>query len=534
MLRISNFRTAITEEQSLQDLVAKRLKIPVAAVHSVKCIRQALDARRKQNISFVYTLDVETTLSEKKVLTKLRHDKNVVMKEESKPQLIVCGERKLSHRPIIVGFGPSGMLAAYALAKAGFRPLVLERGADMDQRTQDVNDFWQTGQLNVKSNVQFGEGGAGTFSDGKLTTRVNDSSMNEVLELFVAFGAPENILYAHKPHIGTDRLQQVVKNLRQKVIELGGEVRFHSQVTGFTKNDTGSITSVKVNGKEEIAADVVLFGIGNSARDTYEYLDKQGVALEAKPFAIGVRIEHPQQLIDVAQFGDFAGYPKLGAADYALIYHDKETKRTAYSFCMCPGGVVVAGASEAGQVVTNGMSSFARASGTANSALVVNVEVTDLGPGNLAGIAFQRRYEKLAFELAGSNYFAPVQSVGSFLQRKDANFSVQPTYRPGVKKGDLRKCLPEFVTDTLAKALIEFGRKINGFADEGAVMTGVETRTSAPVRIRRDNHFQSENIGGFYPMGEGAGYAGGIMSAALDGLHVANHIIATYGQSILK
>ncbi|MBU2701726.1 putative FAD-dependent dehydrogenase [Sporomusaceae bacterium BoRhaA] len=534
MLRISNFRTAITEEQTIQELVAKRLKIPVTAIRSVKCIRQALDARRKQNISFVYTLDVETTLPERKVLTKLRHDKNVVIKEEDKPQSIVCGERKLSYRPIIVGFGPSGMLAAYTLAQAGFRPIVLERGADIDQRTKDVNDFWQTGQLNIRSNVQFGEGGAGTFSDGKLTTRVNDSSMSEVLGLFVNFGAPDNILYAHKPHIGTDRLQQVVKNLRQKVIELGGEVRFHSQVTGFTRSDTGSITSLQLNGKEEIAADVVLFGIGNSARDTYEYLDKQGVALEAKPFAIGVRIEHSQQLIDVAQFGAWAGHPKLGAADYALVYHDRETKRTAYSFCMCPGGVVVAGASEAGQVVTNGMSSFARASGMANSALVVNVELTDFGPGNLAGIAFQRHYEKLAFELAGSNYCAPVQSVGSFLHRRDVNFFVQPTYRPGVKKGDLRQCLPDFVTATLAKALPEFGRKIKGFADDGVIMTGVETRTSAPVRIRRDNHFQSENVGGLYPMGEGAGYAGGIMSAALDGLHVANHIIATYGQPVLK
>lgn len=528
MLRINNFRMAIQEEQPLAALVAKRLKLPVEALHSLQIIRQAIDARRKPNISFVYTVDVQIVPAEGQVLSKLRRDKDVAIKQAVVREITACGVELLPERPIIIGFGPSGMLAAYLLAKRGYQPLVLERGADIDQRTADVQEFWVAGRFNCESNVQFGEGGAGAFSDGKLTTRVSDSKMSEVLELFVSCGAPPEILYAHKPHIGTDILKKVVKNLRQRIIDLGGEIRFHSQVTGFTNSAAGSIRGVVVGDKEEIPATVVLLGIGNSARDTYELLYRQGVSMEAKPFAIGVRIEHPQELIDQAQFGSLAGHPKLGAADYALVYHDKETGRTAYSFCMCPGGVVVAGSSEAGRVVTNGMSSYTRSSGIANSALVVTVEPHDFGPGVLAGIEFQRHYEALAFKIAGGNYFAPVQSVGDFLQQAGQSTPLRPSYRPGVTSCELRQCLPTFVTDVLARALLDFGRKIKGFTDNGAMLTGVETRTSAPVRIRRGGDFQSENIAGLYPIGEGAGYAGGIMSAALDGLHAANMIIAKY------
>lgn len=528
MLRINNFRTSIQEKRPLVELVASRLKLPTEAIRSLRIIRQAIDARRKPNITFVYTIDVQVVTAEGQVLARLRRDRNVVIKQAAVQQKIVCGLDPLPQRPIIIGFGPSGMLAAYRLAKNGYRPLVLERGSDIDQRTLDVNKFWTVGQFNCQSNVQFGEGGAGAFSDGKLTTRVSDAKMGEVLELFVSCGAPSDILYVHKPHIGTDVLKKVVKNLRQKIIDWGGEIRFHSQVTGVTKNAAGNITGVIVGDKDEISATVVLLGIGNSARDTYELLYRQGVSMEAKPFAIGVRIEHPQELIDQAQFGSLAGHPKLGAADYALVYHDKENGRTAYSFCMCPGGVVVAGSSEAGRVVTNGMSSYARSSGIANSALVVTVEPHDFGMGILAGIEFQRHYEELAFKLAGSNYFAPVQSVGDFLQQESHSPLLRPTYRPGVTFCDLRQCLPGFVTDTLTKALPDFGRKIKGFADSGAMLTGVETRTSAPVRIKRGSDFQSENLAGLYPIGEGAGYAGGIMSAALDGLHAANLIIAKY------
>jgi uncharacterized FAD-dependent dehydrogenase len=528
LLRIINFRTAVQEERPLAELVAKRLKLPKEALRSLKIIRQAIDARRKPNISFVYTIDVQIVPAEGQVLSRLRHDKDVMIKQAAEQQIIACGLEPLPERPVIIGFGPSGMLAAYRLAKKGYQPLVLERGAAIDQRTLDVKKFWTAGQFNSESNVQFGEGGAGAFSDGKLTTRVSDANMDEVLELFVNCGAPPDILFVHKPHIGTDILKQVVKNLRQKIIDLGGEIRFHSQVTGFTHNSAGGIAGVIVGAQERIPATVVLLGIGNSARDTYELLYRQGVSMEAKPFAIGVRIEHSQDLIDQAQFGSLAGHPKLGAADYALVYHDKENGRTAYSFCMCPGGVVVAGASEAGRVVTNGMSSYARSSGIANSALVVTVDPHDFGPGILAGIEFQRHYEALAFQIAGGNYFAPVQSVGDFLQQDSCSPRIHPTYRPGVTACDLRQCLPTFVTATLTKALPDFGRKIKGFADSAAMLTGVETRTSAPVRIKRGDDFQSENVAGLYPIGEGAGYAGGIMSAALDGLHAANLIMAKY------
>lgn len=510
-------------------LAAKRLKIPPRAVLEVVIVRRALDARRKSNISFVYTLDVKVALPEGQVLSRLQDDKDISMVQEYVPEVIIRGELALKHPPVVVGFGPAGMLAALTLAQYGYKPIVLERGQNIEQRTLDVNRFWQTGQFDANSNVQFGEGGAGTFSDGKLTTRVNDPLMRQVLDIFVKAGAPAEITYLHKPHIGTDKLRDVVKYIRQEIIALGGQVEFEAKVTDIDIKD-GHLQGLIVNENRYIACSTALFGIGHSARDTYEMLHQRGVVMEAKAFAIGVRIEHPQDVIDASQYGIAAGHPQLKAADYALVYHARNTGRTAYSFCMCPGGLVVAAASELGGVVTNGMSLYNRASGIANSALVVNVTPEDFGSDILDGIHFQRKYEQLAFSLGGSNYRAPMQTVGDFLAGTVGNHGCKgkPSYKPGVVAADLRQCLPEFVTDTLAQALPEFERKIKGFASPGAIMTGVETRTSAPVRIVRTNEYISLNTRGLYPIGEGAGYAGGIMSAALDGLNAAIAIIKQY------
>ena len=529
MLRIINMRVPLESNANINTLVAKRLKLPPQAVLEVAIVRKALDARRKSNISFVYSIDVLTSVPEGQVLSRLKGDKDVSVASGQKPEKIIIGECQLKHRPVVIGFGPAGMLAALTLAQHGYRPLVMERGRDVDERTQDVAKFWQTGQFDEKSNVQFGEGGAGTFSDGKLTTRVNDPLMRQVLDIFVQAGAPSEITYIHKPHIGTDKLRGMVKNIRQQIIELGGEVEFEAQVTDV-EIENGKLTGLFVNGNRHIPCDLAIVAIGHSARDTYTMLHNRSIAMEAKPFAIGVRIEHPQDLIDQSQYGESAGHANLPAADYSLVYHAKETQRTAYSFCMCPGGLVVAAASEKGGVVTNGMSMYDRASGISNSALVVNVLPEDFGSDVLGGIEFQRKYEKLAFECGGSNYHAPMQTVGDFLAGTtgSATFHTKPSYRPGVKAADLRQCLPGFVVDTLALALPDFDRKIKGFAHADTIMTGVETRTSAPVRILRSLDYMSVNTQGFYPIGEGAGYAGGIMSAALDGLNSAVAIMKKY------
>ncbi|MBP3781314.1 MAG: hypothetical protein ILA30_06590, partial [Selenomonas sp.] len=509
MIRIKNMQVPFTEKRSLVQLAARRLQLPPQAVTEVVIVRKAVDARRYHGapVQFVYMLDVKLNMPEKDVLKKLRRDKNLEQVKAVKRQEPQLRQRSSGDmRPVVVGFGPAGMFAALTLAKAGWQPLVLERGGDVDSRQAAIERFWQTGTLDERSNVQFGEGGAGTFSDGKLTTRISDIHIQDVLEAFIAAGAPAEIRYLHKPHIGTDLLRGVVKNIRQEIIRLGGEVRFNAQVTDM-EIANGHIQALLVNGEERVPCDNVFFGIGHSARDTYRLLLSKGLKMEAKPFAMGVRIEHPQEFIDRAQYGDDAGNPLLPVADYALTYKDPQTGRGAYSFCMCPGGQVVAATSLQGHVCTNGMSNYRRDSGTANSALLVQVGPADFGQEVLAGMALQDKLEQLAFELGGCNYSAPVQTVGDFLNGTcgSRQFLTVPTYQPGVKTADLHKCLPEFITKTLEGALPYFDGKIKGFANPGAVLTGVEARSSAPCRIRRErDSLLAEGLQGIYPIGEGA------------------------------
>ena len=443
---------------------------------------------------------------------------------------VEMGSEKLKHRPVIVGSGPAGLFAALVLAQRGFNPIMLERGLDVDNRTNDINDFWNNRKFKNNSNVQFGEGGAGTFSDGKLTTRIKDIRCRKVLDELVNFGSPEEILYSHKPHVGTDILKNVVKNIRNEIIRLGGEVRFDTLVTDII-TENGSIKGVVVNNNETIESEVVILAIGHSARDTYKMLYNRGVTIIQKPFAIGARIEHPQELINKSQYKEFYNHPRLGAADYRLIEHTSNL-RTAYTFCMCPGGSVIASASNEFEVVTNGMSEHARDKVNANSAFLVNVIPSDFGSEDpLAGVYFQEKYERLAYELGGKNYNAPVQLVGDFLNDKVSTSlgNVEPSYKPGYTFVDLRECLPEFVTSTMKEALQKLDNKLNGFAMHDAVLTGVETRSSAPIRIVRDEEtLQSINTKNLYPCGEGAGYAGGIVTAAVDGIKCAEKIIEKY------
>ncbi|MBQ7705535.1 MAG: hypothetical protein IJT73_08945 [Selenomonadaceae bacterium] len=520
-MRIKNLGVDLNDDRNIFEIAAAYLKIDAKKFHNVKIIRKAIDARRYHGagIKFTYILDVEfegkINLARDKNLEKIPARQNFKL-----PKILK------DIRPIVVGFGPAGMFAALMLARAGLEPIIFERGGDIDSRTAAVEKFFRTGELNENSNVQFGEGGAGTFSDGKLTTRLDDSLIDFVLETFVQAGAPAEILYLQKPHIGTDNLREVVKNIRSEILNLGGKIYFNSQVTDLDFSG-GKVTAVIVNNSERFLTDAIFLGVGHSARNTYEMLNSRGVAMEAKAFAVGVRIEHPQEFINRAQFGADFQNSKLPAADYFLTYKDLKRGRGAYSFCMCPGGVVVAATSENFQVVTNGMSNFSRNSGVANSALLVTVDKADFknfGGDILSGVRFQRHFEKLAFELGGKNFSAPVQSVGDFLNgRADCqNFLIAPTYPLGYKVADLNKCLPAEVAATLKDALIFWNDKIKNFAAPNVAITGVETRTSAPCRILRDKeNFQSISHAGIYPIGEGAGYAGGIMSSAVDGIKAA-------------
>jgi uncharacterized FAD-dependent dehydrogenase len=531
-IKIAELRLGLEQRQTdLLAAAANRMEISPKDVLSLRVLRQAVDARRKHQIGFVYTVEVlvEDTVGQRVLGKNLPR---VGLIDETPALTPVRGSQHIVWPPVVVGAGPAGIFAALKLAEFGYRPLLLERGPEVRQRTQDVLNFWQTGELNLESNVQFGEGGAGTFSDGKLTTRIKDYRVDEVLSRLVAAGAPEEITWLHKPHIGTDLLRQIVENLRRQLLKMGGRVQFGAKVTGLLQNKYRLVTGVIKNGKEEIPANLVVLATGHSARDTYRWLLEHEVAMEQKPFAIGLRIEHPQSMIDHSQYGDFAGHPKLGSADYHLTYHSKQHQRNAYTFCMCPGGQVVAAASEPGGVVTNGMSLHQRASGVANSAVVVNVGNADLSSDHpLAGIYFQRALEKSAFKAGGGGFRAPVQPVADFLADRQPSQlppGLIPSYLPGTVPANLREILPKEISEVLAEALQDFDRKIHGFAKDKAVLTGVETRTSAPLRILRDEDCCSINTPGLYPAGEGAGYAGGIISAAVDGIKVAEAIIRRY------
>ena len=533
-LKINNVRIFLANEVSLEAAVAKRLRISGDALKSVRILRKAADARKKDNICLNYHVLADVDIPAK-YGKRLLTDKDISAWEKPKHAEPELGTLPMRARPVVIGAGPAGLMAALELAKYGYKPLLLERGKPVDKRVEDVQHFWSTGEFNPISNVQFGEGGAGTFSDGKLTTRVNDPVMADILETFVAAGAPENILWEHKPHVGTDMLRAMVKGLSKEIRALGGEILYEAHVVDFVV-EHGSVCGVVLANGTKLAAGAVVLACGHSSRDTYKVLKERGIGIEAKPFAIGVRIEHPQELIDRAQYGKFAGHHLLGAADYALVYHTANKERTAYSFCMCPGGQVVAAASEAGGVVVNGMSLNARASGVANSALVVNVGTEDFGTDPLAGVEFQRVYERLAFAAGGSNYYAPAQNFATFLKQSTPSLEclVEPTYRPSLTACDLDKVLPSFVTNTLREGIVDFGKKIKGYADGGALLTGIETRTSAPVRIPRDKlSYVSVTHDLLYPCGEGAGYAGGIMSAALDGYHVAHAIMKRFRNSTI-
>ena len=527
-IKVNNIILKIDEDKSiLKNRVAKKLKVDISEVENFKIIKESLDARRKNDIRFTYCIEVNHK-NEKKLVAKLK-DRDVTLIEDRYDAKIDFGTEEMKNRPVVVGFGPTGIFSALLLAQKGYKPIVIERGEDVDKRTETVDKFWKTGKLDLNSNVQFGEGGAGTFSDGKLTTRSKDSRCDYVLRELVKAGAPEEITYMGKPHVGTDLLKEVVKTIRKKIISLGGEVRFSSKLERINSQD-GKLTSIIVNG-EEIPCENLILAIGHSSRDTYEMLHEVGVYMEPKAFAVGVRIEHPQEIININQYGDAHNHPKLKTAEYRLTYQSEKLGRAVYSFCMCPGGVVVAAASEENRLVSNGMSYHARDLDNANSALVVTVGPEDFeGDSPLRGMEFQRKYESLAYELGGGGHKAPLQLVGDFMEDRVSEKlgRVIPTYKPGFEFRDLRECLPSYVVEALKEAIVEFDRKIKGYAAPDAVLTGIETRTSAPVRLTRTETLESISVSGLYPAGEGAGFAGGIISASVDGLKVAERIINKY------
>lgn len=500
---------------------AMLLKISASKVRKLKIVRRSVDARKKPDIRIVYTVDATVDGNEKKILRDARC-KRASLAPVSYYKVPKCGKQP-QKRPVVVGFGPAGMFAALILSMAGLCPIVLERGEDARTRHEKVARFFETGQLDPKSNVQFGEGGAGTFSDGKLNTGVNNPRIGWILEQFVKAGAREDILFDTKPHVGTDVLLTVVQNLRNRIISLGGEVRFHSQVTDIYQ-ENGRITGLQINGQETLPCDHAIFAIGHSARDTFRRLDALGIPMEAKPFAMGVRIEHLQEKIDMSQYGRHD--PVLPPADYKLVQHLEN--ETVYTFCMCPGGYVVAAASEEGRCVTNGMSNADRDGVNANAALLVTLNPRDFpGGGALSGMEWQEQIEETAFRVGGCNYHAPAQLLGDFLVGKPSTGpgGVQPTYRPGVTWCDLHEVLPEKITRAISEALPRMDGSLRGFADADSVLTAPETRSSSPVRIVRDETKQSVGLRGLYPAGEGAGYAGGIMSAAIDGILCAEALI---------
>jgi uncharacterized FAD-dependent dehydrogenase len=529
MLRLTQVHLPLDHpESALRDAILSRLQIPADRLVGFTLFRRGYDARRRSAITLVYTLDVEVK-DEAALLEKFKGVPDIAIAPDTSYKFVLDkAPENIKHRPVVIGFGPCGLFAALILAQMGLRPLILERGKVVRERTKDTWGLWRKRELNPESNVQFGEGGAGTFSDGKLHSGIKDPKHygRKVLTEFVKHYAPEEILYVSKPHIGTFRLVKMIESMRESIEALGGEFRFEAKVIDLDI-DNGQMRGVVLEGGERIASEHVVLAVGHSARDTFRMLYERGVYIEAKPFAIGFRAEHPQSLIDRARFGNFAGHPLLGAADYKLVHHAKNG-RAVYSFCMCPGGTVVAATSEPGRVVTNGMSQYSRNERNANSGIVVAIEPKDFGGDKhpLAGIDFQRELESRAYVLGGSNYDAPGQLVGDFVAGKPSTEfgKVIPSYKPGVHLTDLAPSLPDYAIDAIREALPAFDKQIRGYFMHDAVLTGVETRTSSPVRIKRQDNFQSVNVKGLFPAGEGAGYAGGILSAGVDGIKVAEAV----------
>ena len=517
--RIAEISLPLGGSQSdLRRAAAKRLGVEQNQVKNLRIVKRSVDARKKSDVHFICTVECEAPEG------KGEKDPKIGKAVPYRYEIPSC--KPAGNRPLVVGFGPAGMFAALVLAIAGLKPIVAERGAPVEERAGNVETFWNTGLLDTESNVQFGEGGAGTFSDGKLNTGTKDSRAGFVLREFVKAGAPEEILWEAKPHIGTDRLPQAVKGIREKILSLGGEILFHTKVTDFKIRD-GKIYGVELNGKDILETDTVILAVGHSARDTFQRLYELSIPMEQKPFSLGARIEHAQEKINRSQYGKFAGHPALGAADYRLAVH-LPNGRGVYTFCMCPGGEVVAAASEEGRLVTNGMSRHARDGKNANAALLVGILPQDFGSSDvLAGMELQRRIEEKAFLAGGGGYKAPAQKVGDFLREKRSAClgQIQPTYRPGVTPGAMEDFLPSYITESMRMGIRLMDQKLKGFADPEAVLTGPETRSSSPVRILRGENCVSPAVQGLFPCGEGAGYAGGIVSAAVDGMRCAEMAI---------
>ncbi len=522
-LLLSNIILGLDDGQKeLEKQAAQKLKIKLDSIKNIKIVKQSVDARKKPGIRLVYSISCEVMDG-----IRIPDNSDIRILEQPKEEALMPGSKNISGRPLIIGTGPSGIFCGLILAQYGYKPIIIERGSNVEERTKKVERYWKEGELDTDTNVQFGEGGAGTFSDGKLTTRINDPRCDKVLQEYHKFGAPDEILYKAKPHIGTDILKSVVANMRMEIERLGGTVLFNTKAIDINIRD-GKVCGVLTDTHSNIDTNVVVMAIGHSARDTFEMLYNKGVPFEQKPFSIGVRIEHPQSLINTAQYGEASGHSALGAADYQLFHKQKE--RTAYSFCMCPGGIVVASASEQNSIVTNGMSEYKRDRENANSALVVSVGPFDFATSHpLGGIEFQRNWERLAYKVGGSNNSAPIQRLEDFtLNRVGKIGSVKPSYTGETRCADINECLPKYVTDSMKESMAYFDRKIKGFGMKDALLTGVETRTSSPVRIPRNEVFECIGVAGLYPAGEGAGYAGGIVSAAVDGIKIAQQIIKTF------
>jgi len=546
MLRLTNIQLDLNHNQTqLTEAILEKLAISESQLVNFTVFKRGYDARRKNKIILMYTLDVETT-NDAELIEKFADDIQIKESPDMRYHFVGEAPKTLEKRPVVIGFGPCGLFTGLLLAQMGFKPIILERGKEVRERTKDTFGFWRKKILNTESNVQFGEGGAGTFSDGKLYSQVKDPKhySRKVLNEFVDAGAPEEILYVSKPHIGTFKLVTMIEKMRAKIIELGGEIRFSARVeqlhfedvndenSQFEGKNKRRISGLTLASGEKIETNHIALAVGHSARDTFEMLHHNDVYIKAKPFSIGFRIEHEQSVIDDARFGKNAGHPILGAADYKLVHHCKNG-RSVYSFCMCPGGTVVAATSEEGRVVTNGMSQYSRHERNANSAIVVGIEPKDYDVNGktdnvLAGIEFQRRLEEQAFNIGGKSYDAPVQLVGDFLagRKSGEHGCVEPSYKPGVKYCDLSETLPQYAIEAIREALPAFEKKIKGFSMAEATLTAVETRTSSPIQITRDKEtLQSLNVDGLFPAGEGAGYAGGILSAGIDGIKVAEAMV---------